>query len=282
MDSFFFFFPHSISLHLFKYFISFRNALWFSAYRSFKYFVKIIYVVVQSLSHVWLRPHATALQAFLSFTISWSLHKLMSIELTMPSNHLVLCRPLLLPLIFPSIRVFSNELAFHTRWPKYWSFSFSISPSNEYSGLISLGLAGLISLQSKRLSRVFSNSLLRRRLLLMVQKHQFVNTQPYLWSNTHIHTWLLEKSYLWLDGPLLVFKGTDNHNIPDSGSLCRKGRQMTMRRSHPLISTLGGSAGVWFIIMPSNLHRLHVYNTSMHQISYNRHNSFISIYINIP
>ena len=147
MDSFFF--PHSISLHLFKYFISFRNALWFSAYRSFKYFVKIIYVVVQSLSHVWLRPHATALQAFLSFTISWSLHKLMSIELTMPSNHLVLCRPLLLPLIFPSIRVFSNELAFHTRWPKYWSFSFSTSLPNEYSGLISfrMGWFDLLAVQ---------------------------------------------------------------------------------------------------------------------------------------
>ena len=82
-------------------------------------------------------PWTTALQAFLSFTISWSLHKLMSIELTMPSNHLVLCRPLLLPLIFPSIRVFSNELALHTKWPKYWSFSFSTSLPSEYSGLIS-------------------------------------------------------------------------------------------------------------------------------------------------
>ena len=73
-----------------------------------------------------------------SITNSWSLPKLMSIELVMPSNHLMLCRPLLLlPSIFPSIRVFSNESALHIRWPKYWSFSFSISPSNEYSGLIS-------------------------------------------------------------------------------------------------------------------------------------------------
>ena len=79
-----------------------------------------------------------AWQASLSFTISQSLFKLMSIESVMPSNYLILCRPLLLlPSIFPSIRIFSNESALHIRWPKYWSFSFSISPSNEYSGLIS-------------------------------------------------------------------------------------------------------------------------------------------------
>ena len=77
-------------------------------------------------------------QASLSITNSWSLHKLMSIELVMPSSHLILCCPLLLlPSIFPSIRVFSNESVLHIRWPKYWSFSFSISPSNEYAGLIS-------------------------------------------------------------------------------------------------------------------------------------------------
>ena len=74
--------------------------------------------------------------ASLSFTISWRLLKLMSIELVMPYNCLILCRPLLLPSIFPSIRVFSNKPCLHIRWPKYWSFSFSISPSNEYSGLI--------------------------------------------------------------------------------------------------------------------------------------------------
>ena len=79
----------------------------------------------------------TAHQAFLSFTISWSLLKLMSIESVMPFNHLILCCPLLLPSVFPSIRVFSNESALHIRWPTYRSFSFSISPSNEYSGLIS-------------------------------------------------------------------------------------------------------------------------------------------------
>ena len=93
-------------------------------------------------SVAWSYPTAAlwtaACQASLSFTISWSLFKLMSIELVMPSNRLVLCCPLLLlPSIFSSIRIFSNELALRIRWPKYWSFSFSISPSSEYSGLIS-------------------------------------------------------------------------------------------------------------------------------------------------
>ena len=119
--------------------------------------------VFQSLSHVQIfaNPWTAACQASLSFTVSWSLLKFMSIESVMLSNHLVLCHPLLLlPSTFPSIRVFSNELALHIRWPKYWSFSFSISitPSSEYSGLISFGLTGLISLQSKGLSRVFSNT----------------------------------------------------------------------------------------------------------------------------
>ena len=83
-------------------------------------------------------PQTSASQDSLSFTNSRNLLKLMSIELVMPSNHLILCCPLLLlPSIFPSIRVFPNESALHIRWPKYWSFSFSISPSNEYSGLIS-------------------------------------------------------------------------------------------------------------------------------------------------
>ena len=95
---------------------------------------------VQSLSHVRLfaTPWTAALQASLSITNSQSLLKLTSIELVMPSNHLILSRPLFLPpSIFPRIRVFSNESVVHIRWPKYWSFSFSISPSNEYSGLIS-------------------------------------------------------------------------------------------------------------------------------------------------
>ena len=97
-------------------------------------------VVVQSLSHaqLFVTPWTAAHQASLSFTISHSLLKLMSIESVMPSNHLILCRfLLLLPSIFPNIKVFSNELALRITWPKYWSFSFSISPANEYSGLIS-------------------------------------------------------------------------------------------------------------------------------------------------
>ena len=95
---------------------------------------------IQSLSRVRLfaTPRTAARQASLSITNSRSLPKLMSIELVMPSNHVILCRPLLLlPSIFPSIRVFSNESALRIRWPKYWSFSFNISPSNEHSGLIS-------------------------------------------------------------------------------------------------------------------------------------------------
>ena len=97
-------------------------------------------VSVQSLSHVRLfaTPWIAAGQASLSIPNSWSLFKLMSIESVMPSSHLILCRFLLLPpSIFPSIRVFSNEPTLPIRWPKYWSFSFNISPSNEYSGLIS-------------------------------------------------------------------------------------------------------------------------------------------------
>ena len=115
-----------------------------------------------------------------------SLFKLMSIESVMPSNHLILCcLLLLLPSIFPSIRVFPNESVLHIRWPKYWSFSFSISPSSKIQDWSPLGWTGWISLQSKGLPRVFSNT--------TVQKHQFFGTQPFLWSNSHIHTWLLEK-----------------------------------------------------------------------------------------
>ena len=105
-----------------------------------------------------------------------------------------LSSPLLLPPIPPSIGIFSSVSGLRIRWPEYWSFSFSDIPSNEYSGQISFDLIGLISLLSKGLSRVFSNT--------TVQKHQFFGTQLSLWSNSHIHTWLLEKPYLWLNGSL--------------------------------------------------------------------------------
>ena len=115
-------------------------------------------------------------QASLSFTISQSLLRFTSIELVMLSNHLILCCPLLLlPSVFPSIRVFSNESVLCIRWPKYWSLS--ISPSNK--GFFPLGLAGLISLQSKGLSRVFFST---------IQKHHFFSAQPSLWTNSHIRT----------------------------------------------------------------------------------------------
>ena len=110
-------------------------------------------------------PWTAACQASLSIDNSWSLPKLMYIEVVMPFSHLILCRPLLLPpSIFPSIRVFSNESAFRIRWPKYWSFSCNISPSNEHSGLISFRMGWLDLLKSKGFSRVFSNT--------TVQKHQ--------------------------------------------------------------------------------------------------------------
>ena len=100
---------------------------------------QLTFVIVQSLSCVlFVTPWTAAHQASVSFTISWSLLKLMSVESVMPSSHLILCHPLLLlPSIPPSIRVFSNESALRIRWPKYWSFSLSVSPSNDYSGLIS-------------------------------------------------------------------------------------------------------------------------------------------------
>ena len=128
-------------------------------------------IVVQSLSHVplFVSPWTAACQASLSFTISQSLFRFMTTESVMPSNHLILCRPLfLLPSVFPSIRVFSNESAVRIRWPKHWSFSFNISPSNEHSGLIfRMDWLDLPAVQG--LSRVFSNT--------TVQKHRFFGAQ---------------------------------------------------------------------------------------------------------
>ena len=144
---------------------------------------------VQLLSRVRLfaTPWTAGCQASLSITKSRSSLRLTSIESVMPSSHLILCRPpLLLPPIPPSIRVFSNESVLPMRWPKYWSFSFSISPSKEIQDWSPLECSGWISLQSKGLSRVFSNT--------TVQKHQFFSTQLSSQSNSHIHTWPQEKS----------------------------------------------------------------------------------------
>ena len=125
-------------------------------------------------------PVDAARQASLSITNSRSSLKLMSVESVMPSIHLILCHPLLLlPSIFPSTRVFSNKSVLRIGWPKYWSFTFSLSPSNEYSGLISFRMDWLISLQSKGLSRVFSNT--------TVQKHQFFGALLSSQTNFHIH-----------------------------------------------------------------------------------------------
>ena len=136
---------------------------------------------VQSLRHVQLfvTPWTAACQASLSITNSWSLLKLMAIEQLMPSNHHILGRPLLLlSSIFPSITVFSKQSILCIRWPKYWSFSFSISPSNEYSGLISFRMDWLDLLTVQGTLK----SLLNTR----VQKHQFFNAQLSLWPNSHI------------------------------------------------------------------------------------------------
>ena len=141
---------------------------------------------VQLLSRVQLfaTPWIAACQASLSSTISRSSLKLTSIKSVMPSSHLILCHPLLLlPPIPPSIRVFSNESTLLMRWPKYWSFSFSIIKNTQ--DWSPLEWTGWISLQSKGLSRVFSKT--------TVQRHQFFGAQFSSQSNSHIHTWLLEK-----------------------------------------------------------------------------------------
>ena len=138
---------------------------------------------VQSLSHVRLfaTPGTAARQAFQSITNSPSLLRLMSVALVMPSNHLILCHPLLfLPSIFPSIRVFSNESVLHIRWPKYWSFSFNISPSNEHPGLISFRMDGLDLLAGQGIHK----SLLQHHS----SKASVLWCSAFLKSSSHIHT----------------------------------------------------------------------------------------------
>ena len=144
-------------------------------------------VVVQLLSCIWLlvTPWTAAHQASLSFTVSWSFLRFMFIESVMPANYLILCSSLLfLPPIFPSIRVFSNELVLRISWPKYGSFSFSISPSNEYSGLISFRMDWLDLLA------------IQRTLKSLLQHHNSKASvlwcSAFLWSSSCIHTWLRE------------------------------------------------------------------------------------------
>ena len=181
---------HSPPMEIGKQRISFRNMNWKQNITLLpsESIIHPQFSSVHLLSHVQLfaTPWITARQASLSITNSRSSPKPMSIESVMPSNYLILhCLLLLLPSIFPSIRVFTNESALCIRWPKYWSFSFNISSSNEYSGLISFRIDSWISSLPKGLSRVFSNT--------TVQKHQFFSAQPSSQSNSHIHTWLLEK-----------------------------------------------------------------------------------------
>ena len=151
-------------------------------------YFSVQFISVQSLSCVWLfvTPWAAACQTSLSCSISQSLLKLMSIELVMPSNRLILCCPLLcLPSVLSSIRVFSSKSALHIRWPKYWSFSFIISPSNEYSGLISFRIDW------------FDLLAVRGTLKSLLQHHSWkvsiLQHSAFFWSNSYIHTWLLEK-----------------------------------------------------------------------------------------
>ena len=145
------------------------------------YFLK--FSSVQSLSHVQLfaTPWTAASQVSLSITNSWSLLKLMAIKSVRPPNHFVLCRPLLLlPSIFPSIRVFLNESVLCIRWPKFWSFSFSLSPSNEYSGLISFRMDWLYLLAVHGILK----SLLQHRS----SKASVLQFSAFLWSKSYIHT----------------------------------------------------------------------------------------------
>jgi len=151
--------------------------------------ISVQFSSVQSLSHVRLlaTPWIAARQASLSITISQSSLKLTSIESVIPSSHLILCHPLFLLLpIPPSIRVFSNESTLRMRWPKYWSFRFSIIPSKEHPGLISFRMdwLDLLAVQGT----------LKSLLHTTVQKHQFFVAQLSSQSNSHIHTWPLEKT----------------------------------------------------------------------------------------
>ena len=149
-------------------------------------FVYFLWSVVQLLSSVWLfaSPWTAECRASLFFTISWSLLELMTIESVMPSSHLVLCPPLLLlPSIFPSIRVFSNELALRIRWPNYWSFSISISPSKGYSGLISFRIDwfNLFAVQGT-LKSLLQHHSLKASILWCSAFFMVQLSHPYMWK----------------------------------------------------------------------------------------------------
>ena len=184
--------------------IHFFFLLWFFFFLSFfTNFVRCFFIKhfssVQSLSRVRLfaTSWTAARQASLSITNSWSLLKLMLIESVMPSSHLILCRPLLhLPPIPPSIRVFSNESTLRMRWPKYRSFSFSISPSNEHPGLISFRMDWLdfLAVQGTLKSLLQHHS----------SKASILRHSAFFTVQLHIHTWPLEKPQPWPDGPLLA------------------------------------------------------------------------------
>ena len=153
-------------------------------------------IIVQSLSRVWTLcdSMSAAHQASLSFSIFYSFLKFMCIELVMLCNHLMFfCSLLLSPSIFTSIRVFSNESAVCTKWPKYWKYSFSMSPSSEYSGLIPFRIDwfDLLAVQGT-LKNLFQHHNLKAAIF---------GTQPFVWSNSHLRTWLHEKPQLWLYGP---------------------------------------------------------------------------------
>ena len=146
----------------------------------FQFYAFVLFISVAQSCPVFTTPWTAGHQASLSITNSWSLLKLMSTESMMTSNHLILCHPFLfLPSIFPSIRVFSNESILRIGWPKYWSFSFTISPSNEYSGLISFrnDWFDLLAVQGSL------NSLLQHH-----SSKASVLWHSALWSNSHIHT----------------------------------------------------------------------------------------------
>ena len=183
---------------------------------------------VQSLSHVWLFaiPWITAHQAYLSLTNFRSSLKLMSIESVMPSSHLILCRSLLfLPSIPPSIRVFSNESSLHMRWPKYWSFSFSISPVNEHPGLISFRMdwLDLLAVQGT-LKSLFQH---HSSMASILQHSAFFTVQlshPYMTTGKTIKTYLLYARNYW---PLRVKKWLSQTSVIKSPQFSRRNKYLT-------------------------------------------------------